>query len=212
MRLFPPEIADVCEYDTTAMLDVDFQATLALRCGDGGFADPDGPHHGGERQDVPYWRGHLDILKNQSFILGPTLFAQDLVCSKWLIQPKWLFKGPFTTPPADPGLKDDVPAAPILFTSSRLDPVTPLHSAHLMSNYHPGSAVLIHDTVGHPAMSANSDCYTKAIRAYFDRGIMPANGTVCDPKCNPFSREGACSSSLDVTGKQNFLFGFGKGR
>lgn len=175
------------------------EATTAIACSDADFADPDGPYQRGEKQGIPFWKDYVNTLRNQSSIFGSWWSGIASRCSGWRTRPKWRFTGPFTTPPADPSLKEGVPAAPILFTSSRLDPVTPLYTAYLLSNDHPGSAVLIHETVGHcAALTAWSDCFNEAIRAYFDDGIMPENGTVCDTTCRPFSKEGRCLPPAEI--------------
>lgn len=191
------------------------EATTSIACSDADFADPDGPYQGGERQGIPFWQDYVDTLKNQSSMLGPWWSEIASRCAGWRTRPKWRFTGPFTTPPADPSLKEGVPAAPILFTSSRLDPVTPLYTAYLLSNDHPGSAVLIHETVGHcAALSAWIDCFNEAVRAYFDDGIVPENGTACDTTCKPFSKEGKCLPPPEVVaaGGQDSLFGFAADR
>lgn len=172
------------------------EAPFSVFCGDADFADPDGPYHAGERQGISYWRGLSDTFKNQSAMLGPILATNDLVCAGWRIRPKWRFTGPFTTPPADPTLRHGSPAAPILITSSKLDPVTPLHSAYLLSNYHPGSAVLVHEIAGHCAIAGSSECFSHAIRTYFDNGIVPVNGSTCNTTCKPFSEAARNCSPL----------------
>lgn len=169
-------------------------AQQAILCGDADVADPDGPHRAGKRKGLTYWQNYISSLKSQSSIFGFWWSEIASQCSGWRIRPKWRFAGPFTTPPADPSLKDGVPAAPVLFTSSRLDPVTPLRNAYAMSDGHPGSAVLIHETVGHcAAFTGWSECFRDAVRAYFDDGIVPENGTACESQtCRPFSKDGDC--------------------
>lgn len=188
-----PPLQDACSItDPTKPRDDD--GTTAILCGDADFANPDGPYHGqGKRQGVSYWRDYVAALVNQSSTMGAGWSEISSRCSGWRSRPKWRYAGPFTTPPSDPSLKDDAPAAPILFTTTRLDPVTPLRQAFAMSVGHPGSSVLIHDTVGHCAtFSGWSDCFRDAVRAYFDDGVVPENGTVCDTTCKPFSKDGKC--------------------
>ncbi|KUI69887.1 hypothetical protein VM1G_05403 [Cytospora mali] len=189
-----PPIEDACSINNSTNPRAE-DATISIICSDADFAD----HGEGNRQSMPFWQDHIDMSKNFSSLLGPWLSETISRCSGWRTRPKWRFTGPFTTPPADPSLKEDAPAAPILFTSSRLDPITPLSIAYLMSNGHPGSAVLVHDTVGHSAtLTGWSECFNQAIRAYFDDGIVPANGTVCDTTCKPFSKGGKCQPPAEV--------------
>lgn len=157
----------------------------AILCGDARSFDPVEHPRG---SNVSYWQDYVNKLQSQSPTIGASWAEIAASCSRWHIPAKWGFTGPWTTPPADPSLREDAPAAPILFTSSRLDPVTPLENAFRMSNGHPGSAVLELDTVGHCAMGNGwSECFNEAIRAYLDDGILPENGTVCaDLTCKPF--------------------------
>lgn len=84
-----------------------------------------------------------------------------------------------------------------------------------MSNDHPGSAVFIHETVGHCAAATGwSDCFNEHVRAYFDDGIVPANETVCDTTCKPFSKDGYCLPPAEVmsAGVEDSFFGFAADR
>lgn len=180
-----PPLQDACGLETDSPGD----AQSAILCGDARTFDPVEHLRGG---NFSYWAEHVTKLRNQSLTFGPYWAEIPLSCAQWRVSAKWGFPGPWTTPPADASLRDDVPAAPILFKSSRLDPVTPLENAHRMSSGHPRSAVLALDTVGHCAMGSGwSECFNKAIRAYLDDGILPENGTVCaDTSCQPFLGEG----------------------
>lgn len=207
-QLDEPRLRDACELPSENATPVSDEATAAILCGDSGAADKDtrgtGQGGGGDDEEdgkLRYWQSYIARLKDQSPTFGPFWSTIATSCSAWRIRPKWRFTGPFTSPPPDPtGLRDDAPAAPVLFTSSRLDPVTPLRNAYAMSNDHPDSAVLMLDTVGHCAMGNGwSECFNEAVRAYLDDGIVPKNGTVCaDTTCKPFSNEGKCLAPLDV--------------
>lgn len=209
-----PVLQDACSIDNSTNLGPD-DAQVAILCGDADYADPDGPHRSGKKQGLEYWKNHVETVMNQSSTFGPFWSTVPSSCSGWRIRPKWRFAGPWGTPPADPELKEGVPAAPILFTSARLDPVTPLHAAYKMSNDHAGSAVLIHETVGHCAAATGwSECFNERIRAYFDDGIVPANGTVCATTCKPFSKDGYCLPPAEVSAAAGdaHIFGLGADR
>lgn len=209
-----PVLRDACSIDNSTKPYQD-DAQIAILCGDADYADPDGPHQSGKKHGFEYWKNHVETVKNQSSTFGPFWSAIPSSCSGWRVRPKWRFAGPWGTPPADPGLKEGVPVAPILFTTSRLDPVTPLHAAYKMSNDHAGSAVLIHETVGHCAAATGwSECFNEHLRAYFDDGIVPANGTVCDTTCKPFSKDGYCLPPAEVAaaGGEAPVFGFAADR
>lgn len=169
-------------------------ASLGIFCGDSDYANPDGQHRNHRYQNLSYWETFVNLNTQMSPVLGPWWLTIVPSCVGWRAQAQWRFTGPFTTPPANASLQDGVPAAPILFTSSRLDPVTPLYNAYFMSNDHPGSAVLVLDTVGHQAMGNGwSECFNAHLRAYLDDGILPENGTMCsDTNCKPFFEDGKC--------------------
>lgn len=169
-------------------------------CGDGGFADPNGPHRNHRSDNPEYWAQWAGKQKQQSPTLGALYTTVVTSCVGWRVQPKWRFNGPFITPPANVSLQGGVPAAPILFISTRLDPVTPLHNAYVMSNDHPGSAVLVLDSVGHCSIGGGwSECLNAHIRAYLDDGVLPDNGTVCaDTTCKPFDEDGRCQPPPSV--------------
>ncbi|CAN8098321.1 unnamed protein product [Discula destructiva] len=171
-------------------------AQMAILCGDFRFYDPVDQPSG---TNYSYWQDYAEKLKQQSPSLGPWWAGISPECAEWRLTPKMGFKGPWTTPPADPRLDKAAPAAPILFTSTRLDPVTPLANAYRMSNAHPGSAVLVRDNVGHCAISGGwGECFAAAIRAYLDDGVLPENGTVCnDVTCKPFGG-GDCQVADDL--------------
>ena len=109
-----------------------------------------------------------------------------LGCAGWRVRPKYRFGGPWTTPAADARGVRGVPAAPVLFVSSRHDPVTPLANAVAMSRGHPGSRVLVQANAGHGSLFSPGRCREDYIKRYFATGEMPPEGVVCRPDCQPF--------------------------
>ncbi|KAJ4393497.1 hypothetical protein N0V93_002709 [Gnomoniopsis smithogilvyi] len=180
-------LQDVCGLDRYSPGD----AQAAIACGDARFYNPEDHPKGA---NLTYWGDYVTKLEHQSPTFAPFWATVGSACAGWGIVAKWGYKGPWTTPSADPSLKDDAPAAPILFTSSRLDPVTPLENAYKMSANHPNSSVLVLDTVGHCASGNGwSECFNEAIRAYLENGTLPENGTMCaDTTCRPFVKGGEC--------------------
>lgn len=147
----------------------------AIKCGD---ADDD-THHG-----LPYFRSYLQELKSQSSTLGAYWATIRFSCSGWTIRPKWRFTGPFTTPEPDSSLVKGKPAAPLLFLSSRLDPVTPLRNAVTMAARHPGASWVVQESTGHCALAAPSKCTKKIIQDYLENGVVPESGTSCQADCD----------------------------
>jgi pimeloyl-ACP methyl ester carboxylesterase len=184
-----PRISDACSLNRTVPSGQGDE-TFAIACSDA-------EDH--SSFDVPFFEDYINQLKRQSPTVGPLWSIIRFTCSGWRIRPKWRFTGPFTTPPADPSLKDGVPAAPLLFMSNRLDPVTPLANAYLMSAGHPGSAVVIQEAAGHCAVGTVwSECTNDILRDYFEYGVVPKNGTVCHSDCRPW-RDGCGPSELGIT-------------
>lgn len=108
-----------------------------------------------------------------------------LACMGYPIRAAAPFFGPYQTP--EPGTSDG-PSAPLLFLSSRYDPITPLDQAYAMSRTHPGSAVVVQESYGHSSFSGSSECTYSIVKMYFAQGIVPANDTSCSvPVINPFT-------------------------
>lgn len=153
-----------------------FDAHAAVRCGDAiDLRD----------KDFSYWRKYMSRCQKLSPEMGNTWAS--IGCGAWQIRPKHRFEGPFKTPEADAADVEGRPSAPILFLSSKYDPVTPVHSAHTASKSHPGSRVLVQDSVGHcTLLSAPSKCTWEKMGAYMDTGALPDEGTVCEAGCVPW--------------------------
>lgn len=156
----------------------DKDAAHAIKCGDG----EDETKH-----DISHFKSYLKELKSQSPTLGAYWTTIRFSCSGWTIRPKWRFTGPFTTPKHDASLVEGKPAAPLLFLSSRLDPVTPLRNARNMAAKHPGAAWVVQESTGHCAAATPSNCTRKIIQDYLESGILPESGTTCEADCDPWS-------------------------
>ncbi|KAL9480572.1 hypothetical protein ACSS6W_005358 [Trichoderma asperelloides] len=138
-------------------------------------------------KDISWWRKYVNRQVSTSSLFGATWATIRLHCSSWRFRPKWQFKGPFTTPKPDPSLKSGHPAAPILFLSNRLDPVTPLRAAQAMAAKHPGARVIIQEAMGHCAVaSAPSSCTKSVVADYFESGIIPSDVSTCNIECGPW--------------------------
>ena len=126
---------------------------------------------------VDEWADHVNYLVNQSAYLGTTWAFVGGICRTYDVRPppSQVFHG-YTV-----GTKT---ATPILFVRNRLDPVTP--AAEKMRQFFDDSALLTLDAVGHGAIGIASQCVIDAMRIYFEDGILPTEGLVCEADVVPF--------------------------
>lgn len=189
-----PRLQDACSVDD-AVFEQGTDTTAAIACSD---AEDQSDH----LYDSAFFADYVAELHNQSRTFGALWATIRLSCAAWRSRGKWRFSGPFETPPADPSLREGVPAAPLLFVSNRLDTVTPLANAFLMAEGHPGSAVVIQESVGHCALAGDwSPCLNEIVSDYFEFGVVPETGTSCeiDPGCRPWA-EGPCGPNFTTLG------------
>lgn len=108
-----PQLEDACGIkNRTASSPGDAQT--AILCGDAQYQSSKASTGRESKHDVSYWRRYIAELKDESSTLGPYWSRIATSCSGWRVTPKWVFTGPWTTPPADPSLEENAPAAPIL--------------------------------------------------------------------------------------------------
>ncbi|KAI1092137.1 TAP-like protein-domain-containing protein, partial [Rostrohypoxylon terebratum] len=129
---------------------------------------------------------YVGELKSQSTDFAAYWAQIRLACTGWRVRPKYRFTGPFTTPAADASNVAGKPSAPLMFLSSKYDPVTPHINAVNMAKLHPGSGVLLQNSSGHGTLYSPGKCRDAYVRKYFETGEVPATGTVCQPDCKPF--------------------------
>ncbi|KAL6874870.1 TAP-like domain-containing protein [Trichoderma novae-zelandiae] len=152
---------------------------FAVLCGDGTDVTDRG---------AGFWKKYAKKQGGRSKVLGVFWAGIRLTCSSWPARPSWSFHGPFATPEhsARP-LYGGKPAAPLLFLSSRLDPVTPLKGARAMAKEHPGAGLVIQESMGHGAWgSAPSRCTWRIVADYLHSGVVPGKETVCRADCGPW--------------------------
>ncbi|KAK3185596.1 hypothetical protein K4F52_005696 [Lecanicillium sp. MT-2017a] len=181
-----PHLEDACKLEDNIDVAIsqlaENEGSLAVRCSDGG----DVTEH-----NATWWRSYVDEQFAQSPTLGNFWSRIRLPCSSFRFRTNWRFTGPFRTP-AHETTQDGKPvkgkpAAPLLFMTSRFDPVTPLRSARRMAAEHPGAAVVVQESLGHTALgTGDSECVNEILREYFDTGRVPDGETVCEAKCGPW--------------------------
>ncbi|EGX97180.1 proteinase, putative [Cordyceps militaris CM01] len=178
------------------------EASIATRCADG--EDVTG-------RDLAWWRDFVASERRTSSTFGSFWSKIRLPCAGFRFPRHWFFDGPFTTPPYErtrhgrpvPGK----PAAPLLFLSSRLDPVTPLRSARRMAAAHPGAVVVVQESMGHCALgSANSACTKGIASEYMETGKVPSRETVCQSDFDPWNEHAEVDASSVVIDAPRFPF------
>jgi pimeloyl-ACP methyl ester carboxylesterase len=176
------------------LLPVTADALHAIACGDG---------EDSTNLTLPEWSAYIAGLRAQSRYVGSAWSEIRFPCSSWRFRPKYRFTGPFETPEPDARVVDGRPAAPLLFLSSSLDPVTPLRNARAMARRHPGSVVVEQDSLGHCAVASSpSECTSRILKAYFANGTVPEGGALCRAECQPY---GQCEFKAKGLGMDGFL-------
>ncbi|KAI9150504.1 putative hydrolase [Paramyrothecium foliicola] len=106
------------------------------------------------------------------------IFGQiALPCSQWQFDAKERYTGDFRVKTKNP----------IFFISSTYDPVTPLVSAYNASEAFEGSVVVERKGFGHCSFSQRSATAERAMKEYFQHGVLPKAGTQYEPNAPVFS-------------------------
>ncbi|KAK2009686.1 hypothetical protein LZ32DRAFT_608207 [Colletotrichum eremochloae] len=185
-----PRLDDACSHpDSSPPPSAVGDGTQAILCSDGKDST---------NLTITDYRAYIEKLESQSPTFAGYWSQIRFSCTNWGVRPKWRFTGPFATPEPDPAVVEGKPAAPLLFLSSRLDPVTPLRNAWKESERHPGSAVVIQESVGHCSSATRSSCTTGIVREYLEHGIVPKSGTVCQADCDVWDRDACLPSSMGI--------------
>lgn len=149
---------------------------------------------------IATFNDYVTELKSQDPRIGPIWSHIRGNCVGWHYRPKYSFSGPWTTPKHDPSGVPGKPLAPLLFVSSKYDPVTPLRNAREMVKYHPGSGLLIQDNVGHGTGGTPGKCRDEAIKRFFAQGEVPDGELFCKADCVPFQECGDEAGVLQESG------------
>lgn len=145
---------------------IDNDAFHAIACGDG--------------EPMTYtdelYRTWFEDLQATSKFAAPYWGNMFLRCTEWLIRPKWRYTGP---------LAAQNTSHPLLLVSPRYDTVCPLSDAKRVHARY-SSGLLVQNSYGHCSLAAPSLCTAKYVRAYFEDGTLPEEGTVCEVDELPF--------------------------
>lgn len=130
------------------------------------------------------WQDYANQLINQSHYLGDTwAVVTAILCRKLNIRApaSQVFEG---YPSANNTLN------PLLFASTKVDPVTPLRAAEKMQARFAGAGLLVQNSVGHTTSSTPSKCTYEYFQKYMKDASLPPAGTSCDPDYLPFQGKG----------------------
>jgi pimeloyl-ACP methyl ester carboxylesterase len=103
-----------------------------------------------------------------------SMHISHLSCNSWPFSAKEKYMGSFDL---------DTTASPFLIMSNTYDPVTPLSSARNLTDGFKGSALLEVKSFGHGSFvfpEAVSTCASEITARYFNEGVLPEDGTVCE--------------------------------
>ena len=148
----------------------DNEAFNAIACGDGDAVT----------YNAQTYKEYFTTLERSSAFAAQLWGVHYLQCTEWNVRPKWRYTGPLDA------VATNGTAHPLLVVSPTYDPVCPLSDAQKVVKRYPGAALLVQDSYGHCSPSAPSLCTAKHIRAYFEQGILPEEGTVCTADELPF--------------------------
>ena len=102
------------------------------------------------------------------------------LCAVWQMKASEVYMGDFTAKTANP----------VMLVNGHFDPVTPFAGPQNTSAGLEGSVLLEHGSYGHGMFSHPSLCTMHAVRDYFDKGVLPAEGTRCEPDVDVFDLDG----------------------
>jgi len=127
-----------------------------------------------------------DVSKH--FGMSTTISEPDGGCQFWPVRGPERFTGPWNQT-----LKN-----PILIVSNTADPVTPIASGRLVNKLLSNSSrLLIQNSPGHGSTALTSLCTIKAIRAYYNDGVLPQNEFTCEAEEQPFSNKSLLTAELN---------------
>ena len=168
---FSPMVPSDCGQDGCSPAEIPpTEAPAAIACSDG---DP-------VTYDAETYKEFFRNLSSDSARFAPVWGSHHLRCAEWKIRPKWRYTGEFASSNT---------SNPLLLLSSRYDTVCPFSQARAVHDRFPGSALLVQDAYGHTIPATPSLCSARYIRAYFQNGTLPEDGTVCEVDEVPFIGE-----------------------
>ncbi|KAE9395200.1 hypothetical protein BT96DRAFT_923025 [Gymnopus androsaceus JB14] len=149
-----------------AMADVENEAFYTIACGDTGLQE----EQPGQLEE------HYKKLVSISSVAGAIWSANRLRCLRWKFPAKERYEGPFSANTSHP----------LLVINPTYDTVCPLADAKAVQKRYVGAGLLEQNSNGHCSVSAPSVCTGKVVKAYFNDGVLPDEGKICQPDVLPF--------------------------
>ncbi|KAL4966661.1 alpha/beta hydrolase [Aspergillus stella-maris] len=118
----------------------------------------------------------FEAFEEQSRFIGTSGFVQAMICQNWQIEAKERYEGTFNVSTRHP----------ILAVGNTYDVATPLVSARNISASFQNGVLLENEGFGHTSIAHGSTCTINALRAYFQNGTLPEDGTRCEVDYAPF--------------------------
>ena len=94
----------------------------------------------------------------------------ELAWGLWPVEPRGVFRGPFKAARNSPT---------VLVVGTTYDPATPYRGSVRLARELGNARLLTMRGDGHTAYGGNSECIDRAVDAYFEQGVVPAEGTSC---------------------------------
>ncbi|KAH7348316.1 TAP-like protein-domain-containing protein, partial [Rhexocercosporidium sp. MPI-PUGE-AT-0058] len=120
----------------------------------------------------------IEMLEHASQIMGDIAPVLMQICAQWKMMPKERYEGDFQN------IKTQ---NPVFLIGNTFDSATSIKGAFNVSSGFVDSVVLRQDGFGHGSLSHPSLCTSRAVRAYFEDGVLPEQGAVCGVDVAPFS-------------------------
>lgn len=153
------------------------EADSAILCQDGGS----GAEGGRSNATLAEMAAYVEELKGQSEMIAGNWARIQMACTGWTVKARGLALR------RQPSERPAETKNPILFVSTKLDPVTPLRNAEKARTMFAGAGLLVQESEGHCSISAPSACSAARIGRYFTDGLVDGFTAVCGVDATPWS-------------------------
>lgn len=171
-----------CSVPGTEKPNTGVEAAFAIICQDGGLAR--------SNNTLAETVAYVEELRGQSEMIGGNWAQIQMACTGWRVPAQGLT--PMRGKPWGADTRN-----PILFVSTKLDPVTPLRNAEKARGLFSGAGLLVQESEGHCSVSAPSMCSASKIGRYFEDGIVDF-AAVCEADTTPWGAPRAAAMVTEM--------------